>query len=139
MDVTPRHHDEIETEVERRDGDPPAPTRRTDGLLVWVALTLGFLAFVTFGSVTIHQWRWNAFLQEVQEDVESVRIVEIWTHQADRLPSVEVEPLVTAVFYAAIFTFIAGSIAGAWLLLDRAGTGSSRQRTTPDRSDTRDD
>ncbi len=104
-------------------------------MIVWVFLTLGFLTYVAFGSVTIHQWRWNAFLQEVQEDVELVPLVEVWSHQAARLPDVEVEATVMGSFYAAIFVFMGGCIAGSWLLLNRAGTGSRADQTPKTRSD----
>ncbi len=121
--------------VSTRDFPNQRPRRRREGVIVWGFLTLGFLAYVAFGSVTIHQWRWNAFLQEVQEDVELVRLVEVWSHQAARLPDVEIEVMVSTGFYAALFVFIGGCIAGSWLLLNRAGTGSGSDQTPTTRSD----
>ncbi|MDP8909593.1 MAG: hypothetical protein M3N47_10875 [Chloroflexota bacterium] len=96
---------------------------------MWAVLTLAFLAFLAFGSVSIHQWRWSFILDAPQEDIETVRLMKIWTYQADRLPDVAISAVMPALFYGSLFVFVVGSIVAAWLLLarpDDAPTGVDR-------------
>ncbi len=115
-------------------GDASPGSRRqagltTNALAVWAVLTLAFLAFLAFGSVSIHQWRWSFILDAPQEDIETVRLMKIWTYQADRLPDVAISAVMPALFYGSLFVFVVGSIVAAWLLLarpDDAPTGVDR-------------
>ena len=108
--------------VAHRDAPPGlrGPERLTrNALIVWAAITLAFLAFLAFGSVRIHQWRWSVILDAPQEDIETVRLIRIWTYQANRLPDVEISGAMTVLFYVSLLVFVVGSIAAAWLLLTR--------------------
>ncbi len=90
-----------------------------NALIVWAAITLAFLAFLAFGSVRIHQWRLSYTLDAPQEDIETVRLIRIWTYQANQLPDVEISGAMTILFYLSLLVFVVGSIAAAWLLLTR--------------------
>jgi len=107
--------------------EPAAPEGRggerlnLNALTVWAALTLGFLAYVVYGSIRIHQWRWNYILEKPLEDIESVRLLDIWTHQAGNLPAGDVASAMTGLYYVSVFAFIGGCIVATWLLLSQAG------------------
>lgn len=116
------------------DGDPADPDTdaidaskprdrhlSTNALTVWAALTLAFLAFVAFGSVRIHQWRWSFVLNAPREDIESVRLIDIWTYQASNLPEIEIGSVLTGLYYVSLIVFVGGCIAATWLLLGETG------------------
>jgi hypothetical protein len=116
------------------DGDPADPdtdaidaSKQRDGqlstnaLTVWAALTLGFLAFVAFGSVRIHQWRWSFILDAPQEDIESVRLIDVWKYQASNLPDIEIGSAMIGLYYVSLIAFVGGCIVCTWLLLGQAG------------------
>ncbi len=114
---------------------PADPRRRasltTNALAVWAAITLAFLAFLAWGSVRIHQWRWSFILEAPQEDIETVRLIRIWTYQANRLPDIEISGAMTALFYVSLFVFVVGSIAATWLLLARPDDAPPGVERTP--------
>jgi len=109
------------------ENDPAAPEERggdrlnLNALTVWAALTLGFLAYVVYGSISIHQWRWSYILEKPLEDIETVRLLDIWTHQASNLPARDVGSAMTGLYYVSVFVFIGGCILATWLLLSQAG------------------
>lgn len=111
---------------------PARPKARTDGLIAWAALSLGFLAFIAFGSVDARIWRFSNL------QIESRSVLRIWTLQAETLPRVAQQWMLTSLFYGCILLVIACTVIGIWLLLDSAGTGrtshpdlSSRPRDDP--------
>ncbi len=107
--------------------EPAAPEGRggerlnLNALTVWAALTLAFLAYVVYGSIRIHQWRWSYILEKPLEDIESVRLLDIWTHQASNLPQGDVASAMTGLYYVSVLVFIGGCIVATWLLLSQAG------------------
>ena len=107
---------------EVEDSAPHVPGKgsgRIDGLVVWAALSLAFLAFIAFGSVEARIWRFNNL------QIESRSVLRIWTLQAESLPRVAQQWMLTSLFYACILVFIVCTLMGIWFLLDSAGTGSS--------------
>ena len=114
---------------------PAEPRRRAsltaNALTVWAAITLAFLAFLALGSVRIHQWRWSFILEAPQEDIETVRLIRIWTYQANRLPDFEISGAITALFYVSLFVFVVGSIIATWLLLARPDDAPAGVERTP--------
>jgi len=130
----PRGDDSLANEAHSGDGPVETPDRgrerlSTNALTVWAVLTLGFLAYLSFGSVHIHQWRWSFILAKPLEDIESVRLLDIWTHQASNLPQGDVASLMTSMYYIALIIFVVACIVATWLLLSQA--------TEPPRSDVR--
>ncbi len=100
---------------------PPAKRKvRSDGLIVWALISLGFLTFIAFGSVDARIWRFGNLR------IESRSVLRVWTLQAENLPTVSQQWLLTALFYACIIAFVACALIGVWFLLDSAGTGLSR-------------
>ena len=99
---------------------PEKTTGRIDGLIVWAAVSLAFLAFIAFGSVDARIWRFNNL------QIESRSVLRIWTLQAESLPRVAQQWMLTSLFYACIFVIIVCTLMGIWFLLDSAGTGSSK-------------
>lgn len=104
----------------------PRPRHRIDGLIVWMIVSLAFLGYLAFGSLSVQVWRFSDFLQQYYPVHVSRRILHIWIYQGNQLPDVHFAWLVHVAFYACLFVCIACAIYGAWLLLDRAGTGASR-------------
>ncbi len=120
----PTQLDDEELQVQ----SPRNATGRIDGLVAWALLSLGFLAFITFGSVDARIWRFNNL------QIESRSVLRIWTLQAESLPRVAQQWMLTSLFYACILAVVVGTITGIWLLLDSAGTGSSRTQAAADDS-----
>lgn len=127
--------DERDTKIE-----PAAPEGQSgerlnlNALTIWAALTLGFLAYVVYGSIRIHQWRWSYILEKPLEDIESVRLLDIWTHQASNLPQGDVASAMTGLYYVSVFLFVGGCIVALWLLLSQAGErpqGEARRPSDP--------
>ncbi len=96
---------------------------RIDGLVAWAALSLGFLAFIAFGSVDARIWRFNNL------QIESRSVLRIWTLQAESLPRVAQQWMLTSLFYACILTVLVCTVLGIWFLLDSAGTGSIKSQS----------
>lgn len=125
---------EVETTSEESGADsllspPPAKSKvRSDGLIAWALISLGFLAFIAFGSVDARIWRFGNLR------IESRSVLRVWTLQAENLPTVSHQWLLTSLFYACILVFVACALIGVWFLLDSAGTGMSRTEppTDPD-------
>lgn len=105
---------------------PPRVRHRIDGLIVWLIVSLAYLGYLAFGSLTVQVWRFSDFLQQYYPIHVSRRILHIWIYQGNQLPDVHYSWLVHFAYYACLFVCIACAIYGAWLLLDRAGTGASR-------------
>src|SRR5918994_6510471 len=121
----PREDVSLAKEAQTDDGPAEPPNRggerlSTNALTVWAALTLGFLAYLSFGSVRIHQWRWSLILAKPLEDIESVRLLDIWTHQASKLPQGDVASVMTGTYYVALIVFVVACIVATWLLLSQA-------------------
>lgn len=93
---------------------------RSDGLIAWAVLSIAFLAYIAFGSVEARIWRFNNLR------IEPRSVLRVWTLQAETLPRVAQQWLLTSLFYACLLTIIVGAVIGIWLLLDSAGTGFSR-------------
>ncbi len=99
---------------------------RIDGLIAWTVLSIGFLGFIAFGSVDARIWRFSNL------QIESRSVLRIWTLQAETLPRVAQQWMLTSLFYACILMVIACTVIGIWLLLDAAGTGRTSE---PDSSE----
>lgn len=103
------------------DASPPVQARaRSDGLIAWAVISLGFLAYLAFGSIDARIWRFGNLR------VEPRSVLRVWTLQAETLPTVSQQWLLTSLFYASVITVVACAVIGIWLLLDSAGTGISR-------------
>lgn len=93
---------------------------RSDGLIVWAVLSIGFLAYIAFGSVDARIWRFRSI------QIEPRSVLRVWTLQAETLPRVSQQWLLTTLFYSCMILIIACTVIGIWLLLDSAGTGFSK-------------
>jgi hypothetical protein len=100
--------------------DPGNARARADGLIAWCLISIGLLAYIGFGSVDARIWRFNNLR------IESRSVLRVWTLQAETLPTVSQQWLLSSLFYACIILFIACALIGLWFLLDSAGTGNSR-------------
>lgn len=98
---------------------------RIDGLIAWTVLSIGFLGFIAFGSVDARIWRFSNL------QIESRSVLRIWTLQAETLPRVAQQWMLTSLFYACILIVIACTVIGIWLLLDASGTGRRPEPETP--------
>jgi hypothetical protein len=121
-----------ETTAGEPDGDlqRPAPSVKTnvrsDGLIAWAVISIGFLAFIALGSVDARIWRFNNLR------IEPRSVLRVWTLQAETLPTVSQQWLLTTLFYTCIILVIVSAVIGIWLLLDSAGTGLSKPDPNPD-------
>ncbi len=105
-------------------GDLPVKAQAgIGGLVAWAALSLSFLAFIAFGSVDARIWRFNDLR------IESRSVLRIWTLQAESLPRVAEQWILSSLFYGCILVVIASTVIGIWFLLDSAGTGTSKSET----------
>lgn len=124
-------HDSTPAEADRHGPGMPAASDlnhgrgRIDGLIAWAALSIGFLGFIAFGSVDARIWRFSNL------QIESRSVLRIWTLQAETLPQVTQQWMLTSLFYACILMVIACTVIGIWLLLDSAGTGSASEPEAP--------
>ncbi len=110
-----------ESDADASQSAPPVKTKvRSDGLIAWAVISIGFLAFLAFGSVDARIWRFGNLR------VEPRSVLRVWTLQAETLPIVSQQWLLTSLFYTCVVLFVAGSVIGIWFLLDSAGTGISR-------------
>lgn len=93
---------------------------RVDGLIAWAVISIGFLAFIGFGSVDARIWRFRNLR------IEPRSVLRVWTLQAETLPRVSHQWLMTTLFYGCIIVIVASTLVGIWFLLDSAGTGLAK-------------
>lgn len=93
---------------------------RVDGLIAWAVISIGLLAFIGFGSVDARIWRFRNLR------IEPRSILRVWTLQAETLPRVSHQWLMTTLFYGCLIVIVASTLVGIWFLLDSAGTGSAK-------------
>jgi hypothetical protein len=81
-------------------------------LALWAALSLAFVAYLAFGSVSVRIWRLNNLL------IERKSLRGVWERAYDALPAVEHQWLLSSAFFGSLVLFVVGVIVGARLLLD---------------------
>jgi hypothetical protein len=97
-------------------GDHASPARWP--FWVWAAATLGFLAYVIFGSVEIRLWRFGRLT------FEDRRITHVWSYFGDRVPDLPGGGAIDALYWVSLAMMVLATIVGLWLILvDRPETG----------------
>jgi hypothetical protein len=115
--------------AESRTSEPTSLAPRTDDtgasrrgstirLVVWVLLSVAFIAFLLFGSVNARIWRFGRLR------IESKSIAEIWKIQADNLPDLTSGWIMQVVFLGSMLVFVACVIIGMRYLLEQAASDS---------------
>jgi hypothetical protein len=117
---TPRNTDTIAGEAAP---SHPATSRR-GGLLVWGAVSLGFIVLLSFGSLEARIWRFNRL------HFEDRKILDVWAYEGRNLPDISAQNFFTVLYYVTVIALVLGTVFGLWLLLDEAGTGARKQSTT---------
>ncbi|HYI24072.1 MAG TPA: hypothetical protein VD767_01565 [Thermomicrobiales bacterium] len=79
--------------------------------LVWLGVSLAFLAFIFFGSVPARTWQLGSL------HIDSKSIAGIWAVQVDRLPDQFPDWFIVPLFVGAMVVFVAGVVYGFRLLL----------------------
>jgi hypothetical protein len=110
--------------IDNQDAPSQPGGSRRGGLLVWGAVSLGFLALLSFGSLEARIWRFNRLY------FEDRKILDVWAYEGRNLPDISAQGFFTALYYAAVIALVLGAILGLWLLLDEAGTGARRQTSS---------
>ncbi len=116
--------------AEPRTSEPTSPSPRTADtgahrrgstirFVVWVVLSVAFVAFLLFGSVNARIWRFG------QLRIESKSIAEIWKIQADNLPNLTSGWIMQSVFIGSMLVFAACVIVGMRFLLEQAASDTS--------------
>jgi hypothetical protein len=104
-------------------GQKPVRKTRVDGIIVWALVSIGFLGYLTLGSITTRSWQLNQFQQAWVLDISPRRILHIWTYQLDHLPTVAHQWALKALFGGALGIMVLGAVVCIWLMLDEVGTG----------------
>lgn len=120
MDQSRVSDEDLQASGSAHEGEGASPDRsgpvRT---AVWLALSLGFVAYLAFGSVEARIWRFG------QLQIESKSILQTWIVAGRNLPEVSSQWLLQALFYGAALVFIGCVILGMRLLLLEANDETS--------------
>lgn len=102
---------EDENATQTPEQTPDAQRVHPARLVVFAVMSVGFLAWVLFGSVEARVWVAGR-LTFVDR-----RISDMWQYFGANLPSLPAPGLVSIVFWLSISFIIVGTIAGLWLFL----------------------
>lgn len=97
-------------------------------LLAWIVLIVGLLVWFAVGSVSTTSYSYNQFLEMTFRQVSETPLQDIWTYQAQHLPSADLQSVLDAAFVASILTVVVGVFVGSWLLLVRASDDAALPR-----------
>jgi hypothetical protein len=107
-----------------QDASARSEDSRGRGIVVWSAVSLGFLALLGFGSLEARIWRFNRLY------FEDRKVLDVWSYEGRNLPDIAAQGFFSVLYYAAVAVLVLGTIYGLWLLLDEAGTGSRKHSST---------
>lgn len=109
--------------VPSRSGEPEKQGDRAGGLhtrlIAWLAMSAGFLGYLTFGSVEARIWKFG------QLYFEDRRITYVWSYFGRHLPEMPAQSLISVLYYLSIAIMIAGTIGGLWYFLREEPESSS--------------
>ncbi|HEU0164419.1 MAG TPA: hypothetical protein VFQ54_05190 [Thermomicrobiales bacterium] len=135
QETSPTSVPELSGEPAERAVAQPRQKTRVDGIIVWALVSIGFLGYLTLGSISTRSWQLNSFQQAWVLDISPRRILHIWTYQLDHLPNVAHQWALKAVFGGALGIMVVGAVICVWLMLDEVGTGmGSRTEHTDTRA-----
>jgi hypothetical protein len=106
--------DTIREDLPVRTGEQPADSRY---LLIWGALSIALLGVLGFGSIPAWRYHWDPIAFVLTVDRSRETFIHIWSYQIEHLPSIGSELAIQVVFTVSLLAFLAGIVAGLWLLI----------------------
>lgn len=95
-------------------------------VVVWVAVVIGLLAYLCFGSITARMWKLDQLQNAWVEDHSPRRIAHIWNYQFDHLPQFAGSMMMQVLFGGAVVVILVGTAVCLWLMLSEVRRPGSK-------------
>ena len=118
-DIKPPESTPDVTEVE-----PDTSWRSRASFYVWLLVSVGFLAYLAFGSVEARIWSFGRLF------FQNRKIVHVWAYFGHRLPDLPGAPLTATLYYVSLAVMVMGTVLGLWYMLVDDGDSKTAARAS---------